>query len=34
MASEDRIAHQVSGRTAISADAISRSSAAMTNPSL
>ncbi len=34
MASEDRMAHQVSGRSAISADAISRSSAEATNPSL
>jgi len=34
MANEDRMAHQVSGRSAISADAISRSSAETTNPSL
>jgi len=34
MANEDRMAHQVSGRSAISADAISRSSAAATNPTL
>ena len=34
MANEDRIAHQVSGRTAISADVTSRSSAAATKPSL
>jgi len=32
MASEDRMAHQVSGRTAVAADAISRSSAATTKP--
>jgi len=34
MASEDRMAHQVSGRTAISADVTSRSSAAATKPTL
>ncbi len=34
MANEDRMAHQTSGRSAISADAISRSSAAATNPTL
>ena len=34
MANEDRIKHQVSGRTAISADVVSRSSAAATNPSM
>ena len=34
MASEDRMAHQASGRTAISADVISRSSAVATKPSL
>ena len=32
MASEDRMVHQVSGRTAVAADAISRSSAAATKP--
>jgi len=34
MANEDRMAHQTSGRSAISTDAISRSSAAATKPSL
>ncbi len=34
MANEDRMAHQVSGRSAVSTDAISRSSAAATNPTL
>ena len=34
MANEDRITHQVSGRTATSADVTSRSSAKTTNPSL
>jgi len=34
MANEDRIVHQVSGRTAISADVTSRSSAAATKPTL
>ena len=34
MANEDRIVHQVSGRTAVSADVTSRSSAAATKPTL
>ena len=34
MANEDRMSHQTSGRSAVSADAISRSSAAATNPTL
>ncbi len=34
MANEDRMVHQVSGRSAISADASSRSSAAATKPTL
>ncbi len=34
IANEDRIAHQTSGRSAVSSDAISRSSAAATNPTL
>ena len=33
MANEDRMAHQVSGRTAIAADVTSRSSAGMTKAS-
>ena len=34
MANEDRMVHQVSGRSAITADVTSRSSAAATKPSL
>ena len=34
MANEDRVAHQVSGRTAVAADVKSRSSAAATKPTL
>ena len=34
MANEDRVAHKISGRTAISADVISRSSAPATKPTL